>query len=365
VTVRLLHLDTEIDEEEASATMKSDPIAIQELSGQLARMLSLPPLGQIGRHKYATFLRGGLDLLPADGISLGFWVSPHEMRRYRARAGDPGTEIHEDVIDPERGESPLRSALKNGTAEILDARSDGRSAEIDAFPGHETIACLVVGLKMRDEPPAALTFHRFREPSFTEEDLRRAGSLAPLFSTALENLRRFARAEELSITDGLTGAYNYRYLRSALDKEIARAKRFRETFSIIMLDVDHLKEYNDVHGHLQGSEVLRRVSQVVSSTLRGVDVLAKYGGDEFVIILPHADRAGAGVLAERIRAAVEAAVFPGEETGMKITSSMGIAQYPQDGESSRDLLESADSALYHAKRSGRNRVIPVATGSSE
>ena len=344
--------------------MKSDPTAFHELSGKLARMLSLPPLGQIGRHKYATFLRGGLDLLPADGISLGFWVSPHEMRRYRARSGDPGAEIHEDVIDPERGESPLRNALKTGSAEILDLRADGRSTEIEAFPGHETVSCLVVGLRMRDEPPAALTFHRFREPAFTEEDLHRAESLGPMFATALENLRRFARAEELSITDGLTGAYNYRYLRSALDKEIARAKRFREIFSIIMLDVDHLKEYNDVHGHLQGSEVLRRVSQVVAMTLRGVDVLAKYGGDEFVIILPHADRGGAGVLAERIRAAIEAAVFPGEETGMKITSSMGIAQYPQDGESSRDLLESADSALYHAKRSGRNRVIPVATGSS-
>jgi len=343
--------------------MKSDPTALQELSGLLARMLSLPPLGQIGRHKYATFLRGALDLLPADGISLGFWVSPHEMRRYRARSGDPGVEIHEDVLDPERGESPLRNALKNGSAEILDARG-GRSPEIEAFPGHETLHCLVVGLRMRDEPPAALTFHRFREPAFNPDDLRRAESIGPLFATALENLRRFARAEELSITDGLTGSYNYRYLRSALDKEIARAKRFRETFSIIMLDVDHLKEYNDVHGHLQGSEVLRRVAQVVSASLRGVDLLAKYGGDEFVIILPHTDREGAGVLAERIRAAVEKAVFPGEENGMKITSSMGIAQYPQDGESSRDLLESADGALYHAKRSGRNRVIPMATSSS-
>jgi diguanylate cyclase (GGDEF)-like protein len=131
-----------------------------------------------------------------------------------------------------------------------------------------------------------------------------------------------------------------------------------------MLDVDHLKEYNDVHGHLQGSEVLRRVAHLVTGELRSVDVLAKYGGDEFVVILPRADRMGAGIFAERIRAAVEAHEFPGERTGMKITTSMGIAQFPEDGESSRDLLESADAALYDAKRSGRNRVTSMAAGPS-
>jgi diguanylate cyclase (GGDEF)-like protein len=177
-------------------------------------------------------------------------------------------------------------------------------------------------------------------------------------------LRRFSRAEELSITDGLTGVYNYRYLRSALDKEVARARRFREKFAIIMLDVDHLKEYNDVHGHLRGSEVLRRLAQVVMGELRTSDVIAKYGGDEFVIILPQTDREGARTLAERIRAAVEVHEFPGEEEGMRITSSMGIAQFPEDGELTRDLLESADNALYDAKRSGRNRVAALASGAS-
>jgi diguanylate cyclase (GGDEF)-like protein len=299
-------------------------------------------------------------LLPADGISLGFWISPHELRRFRARCGEAGEGIHEDILDPERGESPLRAALKQGSAEILTGHPRG-SPEIEAFPGHSTISCLVAGLKMRDEPPGVLTFHRFRAPAFGEDDLHLIRSLSPLFVSALENLRRFAHAEELSITDGLTGVYNYRYLRSALDMEVARAKRYEETFSIIMLDVDHLKEYNDVHGHLQGSEVLRRIAQVVSTALRGVDLLAKYGGDEFVIILPHTDGAGAKALGERIRAAVERAEFPGEEAGMKITSSMGIAQFPQDGETSRDLIESADRALYDAKRSGRNRVIPVSS----
>lgn len=345
--------------------MTSGPSELKEMTNRLARLVSLPPLGQIGRHKYAPFLRAVLDLFSGDGATIGFWISPHELRRYRVRTGDPGPEIHEDVLDPERGESPLKSALKQGTVEVIHPSRDPRwSATLEPFPGHETVSCLVLGLKMRDEPPAALTIHRFREPAFTPADLERADALAPVFAATLDNLRRFGRAEELSITDGLTGVYNYRYLRSALDKEIARAKRFAETFTIIMLDVDRLKEYNDAHGHLQGSEVLRRVAQCVSGALRGVDVLAKYGGDEFVAILPRTDREGAHILAERIRVAVESHEFPGEHAGMKITSSMGIAQFPDEGESSRDLLESADNALYVAKRSGRNRVAVVGTGNS-
>jgi diguanylate cyclase (GGDEF)-like protein len=336
-----------------------------DLHTRLARLIALPALGQVGGHRFGSFLRGALDLFACDGAAIGFWTSPHEVRRFRTRSGESGGEIHEDVVDPGRDQGPIGQALRDGSVHLLGPRGLAEWAgSLDAFPGQESRSCLVVGLKMRDEPPAVLTLHRFRDPAFDADDRAFAASLAPVLSAALDNLRRFSRAEELSITDGLTGAFNYRYLRSALDREIARAKRFRERFSIIMLDVDHLKEYNDVHGHLQGSEVLRRVSQVVAGELRGLDVLAKYGGDEFVVILPRTERAGAGIFAERIRASVEAHAFPGEQEGMKITTSMGIAQYPEDGESSRDLLESADAALYDAKRSGRNRVTWVAAGPS-
>ena len=224
------------------------------------------------------------------------------------------------------------------------------------------MACLLVGLRMRDEPPVLLTLHRFDGEPFSDEDRLTAETVSPVLATALDNLRRFSRAEELSITDSLTGVYNYRYLRSALDKEVARARRFGEKFTIIMLDVDHLKDYNDLHGHLRGSEVLRRLAQLVLAQLRGADVVAKYGGDEFVVILPQTDREGAGILAERIRSAIEQHEFPGENESAKITSSMGIAQFPEDGESTRDLLDVADGALYQAKRTGRNKVTADSKG---
>ncbi len=329
--------------------------------------MTLPPLGQMGRHKYGPFLRGALDLFEADGASVGFWVSPQELRRYRAQSGEAGNEIHEDVLDPGPREGGLlREVLRAGSTERLETLPrDDFDPEVEGYPGHDSVSCLFVGLKMRDEPPAVLVLHRFLGSApFTSADQDRAQDLSSVFAAALDNLRRFSRAEELSITDGLTGAFNYRYLRSALDREVARARRFREEFSIIMLDVDHLKEYNDVHGHLQGSEVLRRLAQVVMGELRAADILAKYGGDEFVVILPQTPRAGASTLAERIRAAVEAHAFPGEGEGMKITTSIGISQFPEDGETTREILEAADNQLYSAKRTGRNKVVMTGEGSS-
>jgi diguanylate cyclase (GGDEF)-like protein len=333
------------------------PRGLAEQAPLLADLLALPPLGQIGRQRYGPFLRAVLRLFAAQGATVGFWVSPHEIRRFRVRAGEGGGDVHEDVADPGRLEGPAGRALDQG-ATLVIAGDGSRAVQPEGadYPGHDSTSCLLVGLRMRDEPPALLALHRFDGAPFTEQDGETAEAAAPLFATALDNLRRFSRAEELSITDSLTGVYNYRYLRSALDKEVARARRFGEKFSIIMLDVDHLKDYNDLHGHLRGSEVLRRLAQLVLAQLRGADVVAKYGGDEFVVILPQTDRAGAGILAERIRSAIEQHEFPGESESMKITSSMGIAQFPEDGESTRELLDVADAALYQAKRTGRNRV---------
>jgi len=331
-----------------------DPRRLARQAPLLADLLALPPLGQIGRQRYGPFLRAALRLFEAQGATVGFWVSPHEIRRFRARAGEGGGDVHEDVVDPGRMEGPVGRALEKGASLVL--AGDHSQPEGGDYPGHDSTSCLLVGLRMRDEPPALLALHRFDGDAFTDEDRATAEAVAPLLATALDNLRRFSRAEELSITDSLTGVYNYRYLRSALDKEVARARRFGEKFSIIMLDVDHLKDYNDLHGHLRGSEVLRRLAQLVLAQLRGADVVAKYGGDEFVVILPQTDRAGAEILAERIRIAIEQHEFPGESESAKITSSMGIAQFPEDGESTRDLLDVADGALYQAKRTGRNKV---------
>jgi diguanylate cyclase (GGDEF)-like protein len=122
-----------------------------------------------------------------------------------------------------------------------------------------------------------------------------------------------------------------------------------------MLDVDNLKHYNDQNGHLRGSEVLRTVAQIVVREARSIDLVAKYGGDEFVVILPQTVREGAVVLADRVKSAVETTAFPLVPPGV-ITVSLGVATYPQNGITAGELLEAADIALYAAKQSGKNRV---------
>jgi diguanylate cyclase (GGDEF)-like protein len=123
-----------------------------------------------------------------------------------------------------------------------------------------------------------------------------------------------------------------------------------------MIDVDSLKEYNDVHGHLGGSEVIRQVARVAASRIRAIDLLCKYGGDEFVVVLPRTPKQGSGVVAERLRDAIEKHRFPGESLTGKITASFGIASYPEDGRTVQDLIATADKALYRAKNYGRNMV---------
>ena len=342
---------------------RPQPAGLGPQGALLARLVGLPPLGQVGPARYAAFLRAATDLFGADAASVAFWVSPHEMRRLRVLSGEAGREIHEEVLDPGPSDGPLRRALRQGAVVSWTAGSTTDfDPAVDGFPGKTVTSALYAGLRMRDEPPAVLSVMRFAGTPFDAGMQVLARDASPIFAVALDNLRRFARAEELSITDGLTGVYNYRYLRSALDREVARAKRFREDFGIIMLDVDHLKEYNDIHGHLQGSEVLRRLAQVILGELRASDILSKYGGDEFVVILPQTRRDGAVILAERMRAAVSAYEFPGDGQGKRITTSMGIAQFPDDGESTTELLEAADAALYGAKRAGRNRVAEAAPG---
>jgi diguanylate cyclase (GGDEF)-like protein len=173
---------------------------------------------------------------------------------------------------------------------------------------------------------------------------------------ALLAAEKHRAVETLGLTDALTGTYNYRYLLEALGREIERARRFEEKLSVLMLDMDNLKAYNDSHGHLRGSQVLRRVAQVARGELRAMDIIAKYGGDEFVIVLPQNGREGANLVAERVRRAIENHPFPGEEVSGRITSSLGIAVYPEDGQTVEDLIDRADQALYRAKGMGRNRV---------
>jgi len=161
--------------------------------------------------------------------------------------------------------------------------------------------------------------------------------------------------EELATHDGLTGLYNHRTFYTLLEDEIGRARRYKRQLTIFMIDIDHFKSINDTHGHLAGDAILRDLSKLLTIQVRGIDRVCRYGGEEFVIILPEMGKALDA--AERLREAIEATPFDtGSGKRISITASIGVASYPGDAEDLDAVVAAADSALYAAKRGGRNRV---------
>jgi diguanylate cyclase (GGDEF)-like protein len=173
-------------------------------------------------------------------------------------------------------------------------------------------------------------------------------------SVGREQRRARDAAIRLSTIDSLTGLYNRTFFFTALEREIARGDRSGRAFCLVMLDLDDLKAVNDRFGHIAGDQVLRSVSDIVKSGVRKIDVAARYGGDEFVALLPETDPTGGWVLAEKIRLTVAEQGLPGVEPGP--TVSVGVVSYPADGRSADALLVSADRAMYASKRGGKNRV---------
>lgn len=166
------------------------------------------------------------------------------------------------------------------------------------------------------------------------------------------------KLEELSITDGLTGIYNFRHFYSRLEEEIRRAERYQHPVSVIIADVDHFKHYNDANGHLMGDAVLAGIASCLKACMRQHDLVARYGGEEFSIILPETDKEDAKNISERIRRLIAEQPFPHKDTqpGGNVTLSLGVATFPNDANNTRELVRVSDSALYRAKEKGRNRV---------
>ncbi|RMG68533.1 MAG: sensor domain-containing diguanylate cyclase, partial [Nitrospirae bacterium] len=181
-----------------------------------------------------------------------------------------------------------------------------------------------------------------------------------LFNFAFQAFQTISLQNELSKlakTDGLTGLYNHRVFQERLKEEIMRAQRYKKRLFLLMADIDHFKRINDTYGHQTGDRVLKTVAEIIRKSVRQLDFPARYGGEEFALLLPETDCENAFKVGERIRKAIEEHEFrlDNGET-FKLTISIGIACYPFDSRDREELVKMADSALYHAKESGRNRV---------
>jgi diguanylate cyclase (GGDEF)-like protein len=180
--------------------------------------------------------------------------------------------------------------------------------------------------------------------------------LADLIAIALEKAKLYAETRALSIRDGLTNAFNHRFFQEKLTEELKRAQRSGSTFSLLMLDIDEFKKFNDQFGHQMGDNVLKHISENVRKIIREIDIFARYGGEEFIIILPETDLDGALNAAQKIRELVEMRPLIAKNKRYDVTVSIGCATFPFDGTDKDSLIGKADEALYRAKKEGRNRV---------
>jgi len=184
------------------------------------------------------------------------------------------------------------------------------------------------------------------------------GYLTRVFNDMVQRLRLgHEELQRLSVTDGLTGLHNRMCLTETLTREVARAKRQGMSFSVLMIDVDHFKSYNDTFGHLAGDEALKKMNPILTECLRDADFAARYGGEEFFVLLPDSVLDGAVDVAERIHARIAVETFGPTDAADTLTLSIGAAEFPKHGESPESIVAAADQALYRAKRRGRNRTV--------
>jgi len=189
-----------------------------------------------------------------------------------------------------------------------------------------------------------------------EDDKEKIMILGTQFALALRRVKLYQEIEQTAITDSLTEVHTRRYTLERFQEEIVRSKAQKLNLSILMVDVDHFKKFNDNYGHLTGDQILREIGSIIKENLREIDIAGRYGGEEFCIVLPDTGLEGAQFAAGRIRRATEETTIKAYDTSIRTTVSIGISQYPQDGQKVSELVDKADWALYRAKKQGRNRV---------
>jgi two-component system, cell cycle response regulator len=252
------------------------------------------------------------------------------------------------------GQGVAGTVAATGRAMVLASPAGNGGSE----PTATTQVSVPVGAQGRVLGVLSLYDREDGEP-FTLGDAEALTAFAVQAAVAIENVQLHAEAERLSVTDPLTGAWNYRYFERRFEQEIERSRRFGRVLALLMLDIDHFKSVNDRFGHQRGDEVLVEFARRVTGSVRDIDTFARYGGEEFVLILPETNLEGGLAVAEKLRLATHRIPFCAEaaDGGVRLTVSIGVACFPEHATSPDELLRAADEALYEAKLQGRDRVV--------
>jgi len=251
-------------------------------------------------------------------------------------------------------------AAENGQPLFIpNLQRDGRfAAEYDLHVSFTPQSIVCVPVKSHDTVFGVIQLIDSIDGSILDAaDEKILTAIADFAGVAISNARALEKIQQLVITDDLTGLFNSRYFFEQIEYEVERAKRYSSPLSLVFLDLDHFKNVNDTYGHLTGSRLLAEVGSVVAEQIRKTDKAARYGGDEFVIILPHTEKSGAFTLAMKLHNELNKKAFYGNDGNLlTVSGSFGVASFPEDAHNSAELISRADEAMYLVKNSGRNGV---------
>ncbi len=323
--------------------------ALQKATTALLSTLELDALlGQI--------LDAAISAIPATETGLLHLVVP-ETGELQVRAAPSGEESRIRLFKPTAVESYSARAVRQRRPFLIEDVLLDSSIGVNAdFPEMPQISSLIVAPLLTEERVyGALALGSSHKAAFTPRDLQLLVSFAATATTALRNAQLHAAVQQQAITDPLTGLYNRRGFTDLAEHELVRAQRFNRPLSMILIDIDHFKEINDSYGHLMGDKILTAVSSNCKAELRQVDIVARYGGDEFIVLLPETSLQEAMPAAERLRARIESLRSPFNGDTISTTICIGVTEL-QPGDTLKSLIERTDQALYRAKQSGRNQV---------
>src|SRR5947207_6064291 len=257
------------------------------------------------------------------------------------------------------GEGIAGWVAKNGERLIVpDVMTDPRFAKrIDEMTKWETRSIICVPLRSKLRVLGVIQLFNVHLDHFTNQETFFLQSLCDYAAIAIENARAVEKIQELTITDDCTGLYNARHLYKTLETEVYRSSRFGYEFSILFIDLDHFKQVNDTHGHLIGSKLLAEIGYLIKAQLRLIDYAFRYGGDEFVVLLPQTGKDQALTVARRLRDALRVSMFCKEEgLNLNVRASIVLATYPHDAMSPHDVIRQADEMMYLVKNTTRDNI---------
>ena len=341
----------------AAATEKSEVTVFHELGKALTSSLQLDQVLRTIMEKINEVLRPDTwSLLLMDG---------DKQELYFQIATGQGADALKDVRI-KLGQGLAGWVAQSGEAVVVpDTSQDSRFfGKVDERTQLATRSIVAVPVRFRDQCLGVIELINCIGPEgFSQRDLALLEALADYAAIAIENARHVQRIHELTITDDCTSLYNARHLNFMLDTEIYRSHRYAFEFSLIFIDLDHFKSVNDTHGHLMGSKLLNEIGTAIKEHCRLIDLAFRYGGDEFVVLLPQTSKENALAVARRLHDLIGATVWlKDNKLNVHLTASVGVATYPTDSRTKAELLHLADEAMYLVKNTTRDNVAVAGEG---